>query len=377
MKSYPLQLMFKIVLGSVVGLGGCAETASPNLSVEVQKKLNSVEPNASVQLLPKHEEIKFGKLQYIPAQVTPNAALEKAILKQLSGYDYCQGDESSQGVRYFYNLMDLNNDGNSETIVYLVGTYSCGSGGCKALIFQSLGSDYQLISSLTLVNNPIIISDQKTGGWRDLILYVTGGGAKGSYRVLRFNSEQYPSNPSIQPSLPSGSFIAGTALIANQIVFETPAPTLSSENCDSTPFKLMQVEGFGELTINITATQVFQLLGNPETKGEKVVWGADGLDHQYWYYPEQGITLEMVSEAAENSQRVASIKIKSPSKLKTQRGIGIGDTYTEVMQAYREEEEQKHSFSSQQFVAGSIYGGLIFSFQNGQVTEIFLGAAAE
>ena len=31
----------------------------------------------------------------------------------------------------------------------------------------------------------------------------------------------------------------------------------------------------------------------------------------------------------------------------------------------------------QQLVTGSIYGGVIFSFENGQATKIFLGAAAE
>lgn len=377
MKDCPLHLIFKIALVSVIVLSGCAETGSSNLSVEAQKELNFADSNTLVQPLPQHEEIKFGKLQYISAQVTPNAALEKAILKQLSGYSYCQGSKTSQGIRYFYNLTDLNNDDNPETIVYLVGTSSCGSGGCRTLIFQSLGSDYQLISSLTLVNNPIIISEQKTKGWQDLILYVTGGGAQSSYRVLRFNSNQYPSNPSIQPSLSSGSVITGKVLIANQIVFDTPAPILSAENCDSNPFQLMQEEGFGDLTIDLTTTEVTQILGNPETKGEKVFWGADGLDHQDWNYPEQGVTLDMVSEAADNLQRVASIKITSPSKLKTQRGIGIGDSYIAVKQAYQEEEKPENSFSSQQFVAGSIYGGLIFSFQNGQVSKIFLGAAAE
>jgi len=29
------------------------------------------------------------------------------------------------------------------------------------------------------------------------------------------------------------------------------------------------------------------------------------------------------------------------------------------------------------FVAGSIYGGIIFDFQKGKVSQIFLGAAAE
>ncbi len=157
----------------------------------------------------------------------------------------------------------------------------------------------------------------------------------------------------------------------------SPAPILQAENRDSNPFELMRLEGFGELKIDLTEAQIFELLGNPETKGENIVWGADGLYHQPWYYPQQGITLDLVSQTAQTSKKVASIKLSSPSTLKTQRGIGIGDSYSEVMQAYKQEEDPENALPSQQFVAGSIYGGLTFSFQNGRVNEIFLGAAAE
>ena len=369
--------LFRIALASVIGLSSCVQSPSSNTPVETQQNLNSAESNQLIQQLPNSEGIKLGELKYIQAKTTSNPALEKAILEQLKGYNYCQDDDTSKGIRYFYNLTDLNNDGSQETIVYLLGTYSCGSGGCRTLIFQSSGSDYQLISSISLVNNPIIISNQKTAGWHDLIIYVTGGGAKSDYHLLHFNGSEYPSNPSIQPSLASGSVIAGKALIANQIAFDTPAPIVQSENCESTPFELMKSEGFGELKIDLTAAQVVELLGSPETKDEIVLWEADGFYHQYWYYLQQGITLEMISATAGNKQKVASIKLISPSRLKTQRGIGIGDSYTEVIQAYQQESEPENSIPSKQFVAGSIYGGLIFSFQNGRVSEIFLGAAAE
>ncbi|GAB4192511.1 MAG: hypothetical protein Fur006_36990 [Coleofasciculaceae cyanobacterium] len=143
------------------------------------------------------------------------------------------------------------------------------------------------------------------------------------------------------------------------------------------PFELMKSEGFGQLKLDLTAAQVIEILGSPETKGESNLWGADGLYHQDWYYPQQGITLNMASEKAQERQRVASIKLMSPSTLKTRRGIGIGDSYTKVIQAYKDEEERESSISSKSFVAGSIYGGLIFSFENGRVNEIFIGAAAE
>ncbi len=149
----------------------------------------------------------------------------------------------------------------------------------------------------------------------------------------------------------------------------------TSEAAD--PFELMQSEGFGELKLNLTASQVLEILGSPETKGETVLWGADGLYHQDWYYPQQGITLNMASETSGERQTVFYITLTSPSTLKTQRGIGIGESYIEVMQAYKDQEDREMSIPYESFIAGSIYGGLIFSFQDGTVNQIFLGAAAD
>jgi hypothetical protein len=143
------------------------------------------------------------------------------------------------------------------------------------------------------------------------------------------------------------------------------------------PFELMHSEGFGELKLGLTAVQVLELLGSPETKGTATLWGADGLYHQDWYYPQQGIALNMASETPEAIQTVAMIALTSPSTLQTQLGIGIGDSYTAVVRAYQDWEDRQASIPNRSFVAGSIYGGLIFSFEEGMVERIFLGAAAE
>ncbi len=149
------------------------------------------------------------------------------------------------------------------------------------------------------------------------------------------------------------------------------SPTVES------PFTLMETEGFEGLKIDLTEAEVLGILGSPKTQGDKILWGADGLYHQSWYYPEQGITLDMVSETTKDQQKIGSIKLTSPSTLKTQRGIGIGDSYETVQEAYQDVEEQGSYFTNKIFVAGSVYGGLIFSFENNCVVEIFLGAAAE
>ena len=193
------------------------------------------------------EGVEFGDISYTAAVVVPDAALEEAILTQLEGYENCDM-EPGNSVRYFYNAVDLNNDSVPETIVYLVGGFTCGTGGCTTLIFRSSGDRHELISHLTLTNNPILVSHQTTSGWRDLVLYVSGGGAKASYHRLRFTENSYPENPSVEPVLERDSVINGDAYIANKRLFDTQAPILRSAACDekeSAP-GLMHSESLGE-----------------------------------------------------------------------------------------------------------------------------------
>jgi hypothetical protein len=152
---------------------------------------------------------------------------------------------------------------------------------------------------------------------------------------------------------------------------------LITENLESDPFALMREESLGKLKLDLFAQQVIQLLGNPRQKGGVEFWAGDALYHQYWYYPNQGITLSMASETEKGQQNIAFIKLVFPSTLPTKRGITIGSSIEEVSLAYAKEKDQEMSIPDQTFVAGSLYGGLIFTFDNGRVIEIFLGAAAE
>ncbi len=158
---------------------------------------------------------------------------------------------------------------------------------------------------------------------------------------------------------------------------KTPQKLLITNNIEPNPFSLMKEESLGKLTIALPADQVIQLIGNPQKKDSTIIWGADGLYHQSWYYPKQGITLNMVSDTEKELQTIFFIKLVSPSTLETKRGIKIGSSVDEVIRTYGKEQETETSVPGQSFVAGSIYGGLIFTFENGLVNEIFLGAAAE
>jgi hypothetical protein len=141
-------------------------------------------------------------------------------------------------------------------------------------------------------------------------------------------------------------------------------------------FSLMHNERIGNLRIGLSEAKVKQTINCQLNREPEQLWSADGAYHQKWNYADCGITLGMVSEKKGAAKSIESITISNPSRLGTKRGIRIGSSKSAVMKAYKSE-LNKESNGSTNFVAGSIYGGLIFQFQNGKVSQIFLGAAAE
>lgn len=180
----------------------------------------SISSTGSTTRLPRVNGINVQDVQIIPAEKQADPELERAIL---SNYFGGAGGET----RYFYNRIDLNGDNSPETIVYLVGKTACESGGCTTLIFQSdRGTQYRLVSQMNQVNQPIIVSENRSNRWKDLVIYVAGGGTMSGYRLLRYDGQSYPSTPSTQPGLPNPTALRGTAVIGDRIQPDTAAPIL-------------------------------------------------------------------------------------------------------------------------------------------------------
>lgn len=136
-------------------------------------------------------------------------------------------------------------------------------------------------------------------------------------------------------------------------------------------------EQVGKLHLGLSEKVVKQIIPGKLTRGPEQKWGADDLYHQEWKYPAGGLTLGMVSEKKGGPKSIERITITSPSKLQTQRGIGIGSTEAEVAKAYGPFRNAEESKPGELLVAGSIFGGVMFNFQQGKVSRIFIGAAAE
>lgn len=140
-------------------------------------------------------------------------------------------------------------------------------------------------------------------------------------------------------------------------------------------FDLMEAESQFILQNATTASEMVELFGEPEEKSEAEIWGADGMEHQTWTYPTQGLELDLVREE-DNVQIVDMITLFDPSTLKTSKGIGIGSSKEDVEALYKGEINPDAGDEST-IVAGTVYGGVIFQLENGKVSSIFVGASAE
>ncbi|HPF59637.1 MAG TPA: hypothetical protein P5149_00645 [Candidatus Competibacteraceae bacterium] len=142
-------------------------------------------------------------------------------------------------------------------------------------------------------------------------------------------------------------------------------------------FALLRAEHIGPLRIDQPAAEAERQIPCPVQRSPAELWGADGEYHQTWAAPACGLTLDMSAAGSTGPWILAAITLTAPGTWSTGRGISLGATEQEVMTAYGQDRNTEESQAEQTFVAGSIYGGLLFTFEAGRVTQIFLGAAAE
>lgn len=140
-------------------------------------------------------------------------------------------------------------------------------------------------------------------------------------------------------------------------------------------YELMESETIKDLKLDLDIKQVEESIGVASELSKNEVWSADAEYHQTYFYENLGIELNMVGDKME-SKKVNMISIHAPCKFKTSKGIAIGSTLTDLEREYGKYYNKDFS-SDETFVAGSIYGGVIFTLKNNLVESIFIGAKAE
>jgi uncharacterized protein len=158
---------------------------------------------------------KFGKVQMAALLATgclraqANVDLPATVLTTLARKYTAPETET----RYFDASVDLNGDGRPEFVVYIVGPMVCGSGGCPLVVFTPSRTGYRQVAAISVSQPPIRVSKRSSHRWRNLIVGVSGGGAKAGHVELAYNGKKYPSNPTVPPAKRINGAVSGTVLI--------------------------------------------------------------------------------------------------------------------------------------------------------------------
>ena len=147
-----------------------------------------------------------------------------------------------------------------------------------------------------------------------------------------------------------------------------PPPAEETEVPAEQGADLLEAETLDGLRYGQTEAEVEALWGAPLERTEPEVWGADGLPHTQWTY--DGASLSFGDGALE------TVRVTAPRPGQTLAGVGVGSTAEEVRAAYPDLIDEELS-GGDRLVAGSAYGGLIFTLEDGVVTGVTLGATAE
>lgn len=151
---------------------------------------------------------------------------------------------------------------------------------------------------------------------------------------------------------------------------------LMSVGCVSNEVRPVKKDQIGAFYLGLSEREVQKNMSCSVKYGKDELWGADGLYHQSWEYPDCGIIFDMTSGDKNATKVIESITLVSPSTLKTPKGIGIGSTEEEVMHAYKERWNKGES-REDMFVVDSIFGGILFRMKDAKVEDVFVGAGAE
>ena len=137
-------------------------------------------------------------------------------------------------------------------------------------------------------------------------------------------------------------------------------------------------ERIGGLRYRMPAAELLGLLGEPSKRDRISFEGATGEYYHHWFYPEQGLKVAMSSSTRKGAQSIYRFWVRAPSSFTTRFGVGIGSSRKDVLKFYGKLRDLEWlDGDDNSFVAGSVYGGVFFTFTADKVSEIFVGASAE
>jgi len=180
-----------------------------------------------------------------------------------------------------------------------------------------------------------------------------------------------------QITAPAPGDAAAVTIDASIVVDATSAPADAALSDPKTLDyeHLLDWETVGPLKLGMSGEKVTKLLGAPKKKSAAVEEGATGQFVSDWEWP-QGIVLGMASDTQRTGPFVVrSIEVFAPSTFGTSRGVVIGTPLAALPRFYMRNIDEGRD-DPNEYLVGSVYGGMLFTLKDDKVVSIFLGAMA-
>lgn len=128
------------------------------------------------------QEDTMPKLEVIYSEGEENPALATF----LQSY-FMIPQEYQEESRYYYNYVDLDEDGEEEIVALVVSDAVSDSTGETVLLLEKEADSFCVIDAIHSIRTPVIICDNMTNGWHDIIFHTYGGGMEAGYYICHYS----------------------------------------------------------------------------------------------------------------------------------------------------------------------------------------------
>ena len=91
-------------------------------------------------------------------------------------------EEECQETRYYYNYIDLNEDGTDEIVAVTIGDTISDTRGDVALILRpGENGQFEVLGAFSEIHTPVMISDDLENDWHKIIFPIYGGGQESGF----------------------------------------------------------------------------------------------------------------------------------------------------------------------------------------------------
>lgn len=207
------------VLAAALAATGCGAKENTETPETVGEELTAELPEEELDTEDYEEDTLSGTdlsyLEWLPEgveQKQSEAAANEDIKNIIAQY-YEIPEDAWEETRYYYNYVDLNEDGTEEAFVTVLGSWVGGSGGLSALWIDM--EELSVIQAFTQMDTPVIVSDEMTDGYHGLILRQYGDGDEEG--ILLTNKNGVYTNVSDAATVESLEEVTGTAILCNDL----------------------------------------------------------------------------------------------------------------------------------------------------------------